>query len=195
MHHRIGSLHVRYRVHGGSMDAALTPGFDRAIQSGLADAVSARLAVMFGDDPSVTVVRELSTAAALGKQDVIFDSRVVERVCASSVDALWRMLTREDSSESLVRFADEAEFVGSFLVDLVDGHAWDHWYYGAFQRYRRGDAPETIRVVLGESGVEPARVLAWLSRRGKLDAVLGLMALRGSSRQNRLRRVGRIGGR
>ena len=48
-----------------------------------------------------------------------------------------------------MRFTGEAEFVGSFLVDLVAGSAWEHWYYGAFHRYRRADADATIRAVLG----------------------------------------------
>jgi hypothetical protein len=173
MDHRIGSLHVTYRVHGRTLDAALTPGFDRAIQNGLADAVNARLTAMFGDDPAVIVVRELNTALSFDKETLL-DSRVIERMCASSVDALGRVLARESSSESVIRFADQAEFVGSFIVDLVDGRAWGHWYYGAFRRFRRADPRETIRAILAESGVDAARVVAWLQRHGKLDALMEL---------------------
>jgi hypothetical protein len=174
MDHRIGSLHLRYRVHG-STDAALSLGIDRALQDGLAHAVTTRLDAMFGDDPSVVVVRELGAAVALSDAGSMLTSGVVERVCASSLDALSRMLARETSSDSVIRFADEAEFVGSFIVDLLAGLAWNRWYYGALQRYRRSDPRATIHAVLAESGIDAARVFAWLTRRGKLDAMLELL--------------------
>lgn len=178
MDQRIGSLHVRYRVRGGSIDAALTPGFDRAIQSGFAEAVAARFDAMLGNDPSVIVVRELKTSVAFNGRDAMLDSGVVELMCASSVDALGMLLSRDPSSDSLVRFADEAEFVGAFIVDVAEGGAWEHWYYGAFHRYRRADARETILAVLADPGADVARVLGWLSRHGKMDVVLALIGAR-----------------
>jgi hypothetical protein len=177
MEDRIGALHLHYRVRGGgSLGPALTPGFDRAVQAGLAEALGLRMAGMLGDDPSVVVIRELKASVVLDKRDCTLDSRVVERICMSSVDAAATMLSRDVPTASVMRFADEAEFVGSFIVDLIDGSAWTHWYYGAFHRYRRADAGTTLRAVLAESGVEVARVFAWLSRRGQLSAVMTLLA-------------------
>lgn len=183
MEDRIGTLHLDYRVSGStSLGQALVPGFDRAVRAGLADALGARMAAMLGEDASVIVIRELSAPVVLDKADCALDARVVERICRSAGDALTTMLSRDPPEEAIVRFADEAEFVGSFILDLIAGAAWERWHYGAFRRYRRADAKTTIRAVLAESGAEVARVLAWLARRGQLDAVLSLLTPRDARR-------------
>jgi hypothetical protein len=176
MQDRIGALHLHYRVGRGSLGAALAPGFDRAIRAGLADALGARISAMLGDDPAVVVIRELKAPVVIKKDDWSLDSRVVARICAASADSAAALLSRDAPTDAVMRFADEVEFVGSFIVELIAGSAWGHWYYGAFHRYRCADAAATIRAVLAESGVEAARVFAWLSRRGQLSAIFSVLA-------------------
>ncbi|KGQ19366.1 hypothetical protein LF41_3016 [Lysobacter dokdonensis DS-58] len=173
MHHRIGSLHLHYRVRDASLGAHV-PAFDRALQGGLSEAIAARISLQLGHDAGVVVIRELAASVVLAGQDAMLDSRIVERVCRSSVDALVDTLSDPPSSDTLMRFEDEAAFVGAFIVDLLAGVAWEHWYYGAFHRHRGASIGEAIRGVL-EDATDPARVLAWLSRRGKLEAILALL--------------------
>jgi len=182
MQDRIGALHLHYRVSSGSLGAALAPEFDRAVRAGLADALGARMSAMFGDDPSVVVIRELMAPVVVEKSDWSLNSRVVARICAASAASAATLLSRNAPTDLVVRFADEAEFVGSFIVELIAGSAWRHWYYGAFHRYRRADAAATIHAVLAESGVEAARVFAWLSRRGQLSAILSVLTPRDARR-------------
>src|SRR5262245_5679625 len=177
MEDRIGTLQLHYHVSDrASLGPALGPRLDRAVRAGLAEALSARMSAMIGDDGSVIVIRELNAPVVLDKTDWSLDSRVVARICGSSADAVAALLSRDAPTESVVRFDDEAAFVGSFILDLFTGSAWGLWYYGAFRRYRRADTQATIRAVLAESGAEVARVFAWLSRRGRLDAVLSSLA-------------------
>lgn len=172
MQHRVGALHVRYQVRDGSADS-LTPTMQRALAAGLAEALEARLAATYGQDESVIVVRELHGRVTLAGTDLLLDRRIVDRVCAASLQALDQTLANADS-HSLMRFADEVEFVGSFIVELLAGSAWQRWYFGAFARHRHESLAGTLRAVLADCGHGP-RVFAWLRRHGKLSAVLALL--------------------
>ena len=63
--------------------------------------------------------------------------------------ALTDLLREADVPDVVMRFADEAEFIGSFILDLLEETAWDRWYFGAFESYRRGGARESVAVVAG----------------------------------------------
>src|SRR5207244_4123604 len=148
MQGRIGALHVHYRAAAStSIAAALTPALDRALQGGLGEAIGDRLEVILGDDPSVVVIRELTTTVRIRKADWSLDSRVVDRISHASADAVAFALGTPGPTDDVIRFADQAEFVGTFIVDLIDGSAWDRWYYGAFLRYRQTDPAATLEAV------------------------------------------------
>ena len=179
MEGRIGALHVRYRIPPASAGAAaLAPGLDRAIRTRLGEAVAARMSLVFGGDPSVVVIRELNTRVALNSRDLTLDSRAIERISRASVDAVADLLHESDTPDAVMRFADQAEFVGSFLLDVLQGTAWDRWYFGAFQSYRRADVRDTIAAVLADRQTECARIFAWLARRGRLRDVIALIGSR-----------------
>lgn len=183
MDDRIGALHLHYRIRGGgSLWPALFAGFDRAVRAGLGEALSRRMTAMLGDDKAVIVVREIKAFVALDKTDCTLDSQVVEYISRASAQAVLTMLSGDPPADSVMRFEDQTEFVASFIVALIDGSAWDRWYYGAFHRYRRADPIATLRAVLEESGAEVATVFSWLSRRGHLAALLALISPREARR-------------
>jgi hypothetical protein len=173
---RIGALHLNYRVRGvGGLSAALVPRLDRAIQLGAGAALEQRFAAELGADPAVTVIRELNTDITLAPSDVVLDRRIVDKFSRASIDAVVTRLRETDSTDHVMRFADQAEFVGSFILELLNGTAWDRWYYGAFNRYRRADPAGTIRSVLDDNRLCAAAVFGWLARRGRLEHVLALL--------------------
>jgi hypothetical protein len=183
MSSRIGTLHLRYRARrGGPLATAVVPGLDRAMRARLGEALEGRLATILGDDPAVIVIRELNARVAIGRDDWSLDSRAVDRISRASADAVSAALSAPASAEAVMRFADQAEFIGSFIVDLLNASAWDRWYYGAFQRYRQSDAAGTIRAVLDDHAGHAAAVFGWLARRGQLGAVLALLGAREARR-------------
>jgi hypothetical protein len=183
MQDRIGSLHLNHRLRrGATLGAALVPAIDRAVQSGLPDALSRRINAMMGDDPAVIVIRELNTSVQLGATAAMLDGQVVEHVARSAADAVAELLAGEVSPHQVMRFADQTEFVGSFIVELIEGTALERWYFGAFDRHRHADTAAALRAVLDDCGAGAARVLGWLSRRGHLDAVLALVSPRDARR-------------
>jgi hypothetical protein len=180
---RIGDLHVRYRTPRGSLaTAAGIPAVDRALATRLGDAIAERLGRVLPPDPSVIVVRELTARVALGPSDWSLDARAVDRISRASCAALADVL-HADPPDLVMRFDDEPAFIGSFIVDLLGGTAWDRWYFGAFQRYRDGDMKATLAAVLEDHRQYAPLVFAWLARRGRLAAVLSLI---GSAAARRL---------
>jgi hypothetical protein len=176
MHDRIGAFHVRYRVpHQDPAAAAHVSTLDRALRAALPNALGARFALAFGSDPAVTVIRELDAPVTLDLADAVFDSRLVERVCRDTVDAVAMTLAKPPDSGNVVRFADEAEFAGAFIIDLLAGRAWERWYFGAFRVYRRTHIADTLRDLFASDDTDAGKVLAWLAHRDALEPVLELL--------------------
>lgn len=177
MHDRIGTLHLDHRVpRGGTSGATFVPTIDRAVRAGLADALSRRMDMLTGDDPGVVVVRELHTSVKLSASAAMFDGQVVEHVSRCAAEALADLLASDVSTDEVMRFPDQAAFVGTFIVALIEGTAWERWYFGAFGHHRHADTAAALRSVLDECGAGAARVLGWLSQRGHLEAVLALVS-------------------
>lgn len=173
---RVGALHLHYRTpRRGSLVTAQLPSLDRAVHARLAEALDQRLSEIFDADLAVVVIRDLTAAVTLRPSDLSLDARVVDKIAHASAGAVTRVVTGEPSPDAIVRFADQAEFIGSFIVDVLHGAAWDRWYYGAFRAYRGADAKASIHAVLAAHGAEAGRVLAWLARRGHLEAVIDLV--------------------
>ncbi len=172
MDHRVGELHVQCSVRGDVAMAAQLPTLERALCQQLALALGAGLDAAFGQDAAVLVVRELHGSAVLPAGEAVSDVGLVELVCMSTLQAMERLLRQPAAAGVVMRFEDEAAFTGSFIADLLAGVAWDRWYYGAFRRFREADTATTIRAVLAGAGVPLPRVLAWLSQRGLLPALL-----------------------
>jgi hypothetical protein len=173
---RIGDLHVRYRTPRGSVAiAAGVPAVHRALAARLGDAIGERLAHVLPQDAAVIVVRELSARVTLGPSDWTLDARAIDRISRASCAALADVLHADPPPDLVMRFDDEPAFIGSFIVDLLGGTAWDRWYFGAFQRYRDGEVKSTLAAVLEDHRHFVPLVFAWLARRGRLAAVLALI--------------------
>src|SRR5262245_37851282 len=151
MSSRIGALHVRYRSRGSGLATAMAPHVDRLLASRLGDAIDERLTRALGETTEVVVIRDLKTRVTLARSDWSLDSRVLDQMGRASVDAIAAAIAGPSTTDDVVRFADQAEFVGSFIIDLLGGSAWDRWYYGAFARYHSGDAAGIIAAVLEDN--------------------------------------------
>jgi hypothetical protein len=173
---RVAELAVRYRVpRGASIAAAQVPLLERAMQMGLASQVAEQIAAIADDGPEVVVLREATARVTLRPSDWSLDHAMLERVGRAAREAVIARLARPPGDDDMVRFATEAEFVGTFVVELLEGTAWERWYYGAFRRFRRGGARETLERLLADAGIDRGSLFAWLEARGRLAEVLRLV--------------------
>jgi hypothetical protein len=173
---RVAELAVRYRVpRAATVAAAQVPLLERVMRMGLAEEVAAQIAAI--DDPGdeVVVLREAVAGVTLRPSDWSLDRAMLARVGRAAREAVVARLARPAGEDDMMRFPSEAAFAGSFIVELLNGTAWDRWYFGAFRRFRLAGARETLERLLADAELDRGAVFAWLEARGRLAAVLQLV--------------------
>ena len=191
---RIGQLHCRYRVPSGQEGATgLTTRLDRVARENLAECYGQALDQALGDDSAVYVVRQIETRLAMILDGQASDAAIAERwgIClaaavaraiASRETGHGHPLGRNGAGAEVLRFADQADYVAHFVLDLLDNVAWDRWFYGAFERWRSSTRQEALVGVLLENVESLPATLAHLSRNGVIARVLAEMGCRGHMR-------------
>jgi hypothetical protein len=173
---RVEQLALTYRVpNAAPRVAAQLPSLERALNARLADEIAAQLDAI-DDGEEVIVVREATARVTLHLGSDARDSAIVDRVSHAARDAVLALLARPvDDDEQLRRFPSDAAFAGAFIVELLDGTAWDRWYFESFQRFRRADPRATIAALLADADTECMALFAWLETRGRLASMLTLV--------------------
>jgi len=81
------------------------------------------------NDESLWFIRQLHVATDL---NISFDTYDAARSLAvQTTRAIVNEMSAVDSS-NIVRFGNRAQYLAAFLADLVEGTAWQHWYYRGF---------------------------------------------------------------
>jgi hypothetical protein len=85
------------------------------------------------------------------------------------------VLDQEKQGDSVLRFPNGAAFVAQFVFDLVEGRAWEKWYYEEFADMRILSASQVVRSVLLRRDVLASQVILNLASSGRLEAVLPVL--------------------
>lgn len=80
--------------------------------------------------------------------------------------------TLSQSGMGVVCFRDRSTFIASFLEDLLQGRAWDCWYYAEFADLRSGSVGQAILNLLTPDGDIGREALLELTRRDSLERLL-----------------------
>jgi hypothetical protein len=167
----IRQWHTRYRAAGGGGTAVAR--FERDVRPRAADAYTGALEAAFGHDPAVYVLRRLRVGLTVVNPSLADDAVIARRWGVSAVAAAARLIARHGDDTSLVmRFESEAAFVARFLADLLDGVAWDRWYYAPFARYRGRTFSHAVRDALVDSREVLPEILRELTRAGCLRGII-----------------------
>jgi hypothetical protein len=180
MEGRIGRLQVHYRV----VRSALGRGFpvsalDRIVRDRLASGCENVFNQVFEADPTVYVLRKVKARVAMLNSALTHEPAIAERWSKCLGMSVTRCIAAGEDHDNLVRFVNQAEFVARFLADFVMGTAWEQWYYGAFQRYRRLSAPEVILAILQDNRECVWDILRRLRGSNAIEAVLVLLGPHG----------------
>ncbi|MEA2465717.1 MAG: hypothetical protein QOJ98_3464 [Acidobacteriota bacterium] len=167
----IRQWHTRYRAAGGGGTSVAR--FERDVRPRAADAYTGALEAAFGHDRAVYVLRRLRVGLTVVNPSVADDAVIARRWGVSAVAAAARLISRHSDDTSLVmRFESEAAFVARFLADLLDGVAWDRWYYAPFARYRGRTFSHAVRDALVDSREVLPEILRELTRAGCLRGIV-----------------------
>src|SRR5437764_5135312 len=174
---RVEELTLRFRLPRDAprLNAQL-PSIERALHTRLADEIAAQLEAIDEGSDEVIVVREATAHVTLRIGEHARDAAALESVSHAARDAVVALLARPaDDDEQVRRFPSDAAYIGSFVLELLDGTAWDRWYFDGFTRFRRGEQGATIAALLADADTECMALFAWLEQRGRLADVLQLI--------------------
>lgn len=181
MESRIGHWHCRYRpVAAPPASAAAVERIERAVRPRVAEAYAAALDCVFEDDPAVYVLRRVNVRLALnaaGSEEGLA-REWGQRLGAAVVRGV---ASGADGGGNLARFDDEADYVAHFISDLLDGLAWERWYYGVFSKLKGMSREEVILALLLERRESVGELFGRLSRLGCLERTLGRLGGAGAS--------------
>ena len=138
-------LHNRYLAAGEQGAAEILR--DRLESSILTDLPSALARILEPtlnpEDQSIWFVRQLALDFPLNAE--IHQGSVAriwaEQIAGGLIDAM-----RE--GDDAIRFADRTLYLAQFLLDIVDGIAWDNWYYESFAGLRALSVTAAVRTAI-----------------------------------------------
>jgi hypothetical protein len=168
----VGRLHCRYRSMTNSpADAQFAVRLNRVAKERLPEALADALDRALGEDTGVYVLRSIKCDLFFNA-DANADEAQLARAWGERIAAtLVRTIHLAGSGSRVVRFADRADQIASFIIDLLRGQAWTSWFHHAFDHLRSRDAKTALYVVLTESGSDLGAVLISLHRRGVFEKV------------------------
>ncbi|HZH31994.1 MAG TPA: hypothetical protein VEY11_14605 [Pyrinomonadaceae bacterium] len=178
MNGRIGHLHNHYRVVGarGTQQEALAARLERVMREQMAASLEAALNEAFAGDEAVYVLRLMKVTTLLTGIHDSTDAGVARRWAEHLAGAVVHSISKDDGDgANLIRFDDQADYVAHFVVALLQGSAWERWYYGAYAPLRALSAPAALREVLLDNRQHVPAILGKLHERGQLDALLAAL--------------------
>jgi hypothetical protein len=178
---RVGHLSCHYRVIGNRPAAdVLTARLDRLLREHVTDAWAEALERLLEDDPTVYVLRRVETRRAL--QVVVradndpTDAHLTQRWGECLADAVLRSIADNPTdSTNFVRFANRADYAAHFVADLLQGNAWNCWFYSAFAPLQSHSTCDALRTVLLDHRDCLPDLLGYLYRYSALEKVLAVL--------------------
>jgi hypothetical protein len=168
----LGRLNLETRI-PYAQAAQIGPASDPA--GSLAKEVAASLSSALGPicdsgGPAVWIIRRLDFDLAGGRN---WEPGLVADALAEQMRAALLRVFSGEHSEIAVRFPDRAAYLGQFVVNLVDGKAWDRWYYGPFAHLRPLPVGIAACMVLENEPGIAFEALVGIAARGWLPRFLG----------------------
>ncbi len=169
---RIGHLQYRYHVLGDqNAMAEVKQRLDHLVQTDMVKRWEAALDLNFADDQTVYVLRQLNLRLVVAAGET--DTTIVKQWESHLTKAVIRATQEEDEDfQNLITFHNQADYVTHFVIDLVEGHAWDRWFYGAFADLQNLSVHEALLRVLDDNHTYLGLIMAYLYQHGVLDKVL-----------------------
>lgn len=136
---RLGRVHLATRL---AMPVSSARRARRLTEADVSAALRRDLAGRLSDgDPSVWLIRRLEVGLVVdAEQDA---GAALGRAVRAAVERALR-----GDGEGVLRFADRAEQLATFLQGLVDGDAFSHWYHARYRALAPLPLPQALRLAL-----------------------------------------------
>jgi hypothetical protein len=172
----IGRWRTTYLVPADHPDPqSLQHRLDHEFRMRAADASTQALACKLDStDPSVWRIRRLDLTFAIadnGSEDVF--ARTGGQQLAAH---LAQLISRPESSDSVLHFPNRAAFLAQFVQDLALGRAWGKWYYEEFDSLNALPVNAAIRETLTREPEHAAATVRCLAASQQLDETLAALS-------------------
>lgn len=185
----VGAFNCEYRAVGGGT----VPGpveLEHDLRTHLAPAVADGLDLALAGDPTVYAIRRLDCDVTL-RGDGRGLPDLARRTGGAVTNAILRALSERTvtgaagagTSTEVMTFADEAEFLAQFVIDVLEDRAHGPWYYASFRDALALSRPEALASVLpSRDPVTAWRALGRICSRGYLERLLGELPMPAQAR-------------
>ncbi|MDX1413872.1 MAG: hypothetical protein R3293_06755, partial [Candidatus Promineifilaceae bacterium] len=176
MNGRIGHLHTNYRLLGQSNPPPvdLRERLDRLAIAEVAPTVANALSHVFAGDETVYVLRQVTAPLWLNYHEGQTEKELAQEWGRQLRGRIVRSIAADPGDGRNLQCLDnKAHYIARFVIDLVNGRAWDAWYYGTFQSFRASSTGQTLHEVLMANKRQIAAVLGYLNQAGALEKLLG----------------------
>jgi hypothetical protein len=142
---------------------------DDVVLRRLPDALEDSLGGWEQHNPGLWFIRNLDLSLDINAG---WDDELIAHCWAESIARTLNRITLETDGNSL-HFANQAEYLARFLIDLADGHAWQQWYYRPFSGLRVLPDSQALCAALEKEPDDGLAALLRLSQT-ELEKVLAL---------------------
>ena len=151
---RIAHLRSHYRVVGAQVAApAVASRLDRILRAEVIKSYDDALQSALAGDESVYVLRRVKARTRIVLDADLTDAAVARLWGSHLAAAVMRTIARgEDEPGNVVRFENQADYVASFIVAVLNGTEQGQWFFEAFSELQTLDRKSAIRRVLSHSG-------------------------------------------
>jgi hypothetical protein len=142
---------------------------DHIAQTFLSSAWDTVLSASANPDEAYYFVDRLDVNLTLNS--AITDDRTLAKAWAEALQqGIWQQI-RQGSASAIV-FQNRADYLASFIADLLRGQAWQQWYYQEFLPLRSHSQAQIILQVLTADADTGRDALLALTQRGSLELLL-----------------------
>ncbi len=171
----IAHLHCHYQYLGNRGDSvSIASRLDRLAENELSTVYENALDQALGDDPTVYILNRVRARTLLKLGQDTTDSDLTKHWGYTLAGAVIRSIFEEDHG-NLIRFTNQPEYTASFIVDLLQGRAWDCWYYGTFSHLKSLSTNKAVYQVMLENCHDLPTILATLQSKNVVTTVTDLL--------------------
>jgi hypothetical protein len=174
MEGRIAHLRSHYRLVGAQVAApTVVSRLDRILREEVIQNYDQSLESALAGDESVYVLRRVKARAGIVLDADATDAGVARNLGSHLAAAVVRAIARRDAEPgNVVRFENQADYVASFIVAVLNGTEQDQWFFEAFSELRTLDRRSAIRRALLDNVPHAPAILAYVHRYGQLDSLI-----------------------
>lgn len=169
---QIDRLRGLYRLPRQHPDPAyLRARLDRALGELAPQVLSRALAPLLRFDPEgIWLIRRLDARLVL---DAALDEAAMgEALGRELAQAIARRVRQPADGEEALYFPNYAAYAAHFWGDLLEGRAWERWYYGPFEGLRSLSLSQALTEAVLRQPAQTGRVLSLLAESGLLKQAL-----------------------